>query len=265
MTLQNRLLFDLMVPAIGAAAWMGSREGRRSITDLVAGTARPRWSRQLATWAATTAWAELACLTLRRRGVPHHRTAGVLGRPAVVAGRGQRGGRPGADRDRVRRRGVVSRPVRHPAGHGGGVLRVGLRYAGDLRRPLVLADLAADRRSVRHRRRPRGSHLLPVPARPVHRPGDVHRGPHRRGPRRAGYPRGPDALARRRDHRSRPGRGRDCGGAGRHRPPRPARHDRHPGAARRGRRPAAFATRPLAAGPRFRSACTPLTRASCPP
>jgi hypothetical protein len=62
MTLQNRLLFDLMVPAVGAAAWMGSREGRRSITDLVAGTARPRWSRQLATWAATTAWAELACL-----------------------------------------------------------------------------------------------------------------------------------------------------------------------------------------------------------
>jgi hypothetical protein len=62
MTLQNRLLFDLMVPATGAAAWMGSREGRRSITDLVAGTARPRWSRQLATWAATTAWAEIGCL-----------------------------------------------------------------------------------------------------------------------------------------------------------------------------------------------------------
>ena len=62
MTLQNRLLFDLMVPAVGAAAWMGSREGRRSITDLLAGTARPRWSRQLATWAATTAWAEVGCL-----------------------------------------------------------------------------------------------------------------------------------------------------------------------------------------------------------
>ena len=41
---------------------MGSREGRRGIADLVAGTARPRWSRQLATWAATTAWAELGCL-----------------------------------------------------------------------------------------------------------------------------------------------------------------------------------------------------------
>ena len=62
MTLQNRLLLDLVIPVTGAAAWMGSREGRRSIADLVAGTARPRWSRQLATWAATTAWAELGCL-----------------------------------------------------------------------------------------------------------------------------------------------------------------------------------------------------------
>ena len=62
MTLQNRLLLDLVIPVTSAAAWMGSREGRRNITDLVAVTARPRWSRQLATWAATTAWAELACL-----------------------------------------------------------------------------------------------------------------------------------------------------------------------------------------------------------
>jgi hypothetical protein len=62
MTLQNRLLLDLVIPVTGAATWMGSREGRRGIADLVAVTARPRWSRQLATWAATTAWAELACL-----------------------------------------------------------------------------------------------------------------------------------------------------------------------------------------------------------
>ena len=62
MTLQNRLLLDLTIPVTAAAAWMGSREGRRSITDLVAVTARPRWSRQLAIWAATTAWAEVACL-----------------------------------------------------------------------------------------------------------------------------------------------------------------------------------------------------------
>jgi len=62
MTLQNRLLLDLVIPVTGAAAWMGSREGRRNIADLVVGTARPRWARQLATWAATTAWAEVACL-----------------------------------------------------------------------------------------------------------------------------------------------------------------------------------------------------------
>jgi hypothetical protein len=62
MTLQNRLLLDLVVPATGAAAWMGSREGRRDMTDLLGVTARPRWSRQLATWAATTAWAEVGCL-----------------------------------------------------------------------------------------------------------------------------------------------------------------------------------------------------------
>src|SRR5581483_7984798 len=62
MTLQNRLLLDLVVPAVGAAAWMCSREGRRDMTDLLGVTARPRWSRQLATWAATTAWAEAGCL-----------------------------------------------------------------------------------------------------------------------------------------------------------------------------------------------------------
>jgi len=62
MTVQNRLLLDLLIPVTGAAAWMESREGRRGITDLVAVTARPRWSRQLVIWAATTAWAELACL-----------------------------------------------------------------------------------------------------------------------------------------------------------------------------------------------------------
>jgi hypothetical protein len=62
MTLQNRLLLDLVIPVTGAAAWMGSREGRRDITDLLRITARPRWCRQLATWVATTAWAEAGCL-----------------------------------------------------------------------------------------------------------------------------------------------------------------------------------------------------------
>ena len=41
----------------GAAAWMGSRDGRRGTTEIVAATARSRWSAQLANCAATTAWA----------------------------------------------------------------------------------------------------------------------------------------------------------------------------------------------------------------
>ena len=168
----------------GAAAWMGSREGRRSITDLVAGTARPRWSRQLATWAATTAWAEVGCLACV--AVVYVMTArqaswgGPLWWPAVVSAAGV--------------------PALTAIGFAAGAwfpgrfvtplvtvvvfFGFGVRHPGGLRGPLVLADLAADRGGVRHRRRPRGGHLLPVPARPVHRPGDVHRRPHRRGPRR---------------------------------------------------------------------------------
>jgi hypothetical protein len=46
----------------GAAAWAGSRERRRGMADLVGMTALPRWAGQLATWAATTCWAEAAYL-----------------------------------------------------------------------------------------------------------------------------------------------------------------------------------------------------------
>ena len=46
----------------GVAAWMGSRDGRRGLADLVTATARPRWATQLATWAATTIWAVAAYL-----------------------------------------------------------------------------------------------------------------------------------------------------------------------------------------------------------
>jgi hypothetical protein len=49
-------------PVVGAAAWIGSREGRRGLGDLVTGTPRPRWGRQLAAWAATTCWAMVAYL-----------------------------------------------------------------------------------------------------------------------------------------------------------------------------------------------------------
>jgi hypothetical protein len=42
----------------GAGAWVGSRDGRRGLTDLVGVTAVPRWAGQLAAWAAATIWAE---------------------------------------------------------------------------------------------------------------------------------------------------------------------------------------------------------------
>ena len=62
--LQTGALVAFACPVAGAAAWMGSREARRHTTDLVTITARPRWARQLATWAATTCWATVGYLGL---------------------------------------------------------------------------------------------------------------------------------------------------------------------------------------------------------
>jgi hypothetical protein len=46
----------------GAGAWVGSREGRRGLIELVGVTAVPRWAGQLASWAAATIWAEVLYL-----------------------------------------------------------------------------------------------------------------------------------------------------------------------------------------------------------
>jgi hypothetical protein len=46
----------------GVTAWVGSRDGRRGLTDLVGVTAVPRWAGQLTSWAATTCWAEAVYL-----------------------------------------------------------------------------------------------------------------------------------------------------------------------------------------------------------
>jgi hypothetical protein len=54
--LENKLLPDFVVFVAGVAAWMGSRDSRRHTRDLVEATARPRWTAQLTTWAATTLW-----------------------------------------------------------------------------------------------------------------------------------------------------------------------------------------------------------------
>src|SRR5215472_18323310 len=68
--MQIGALLAFVCPVVGAAERMGSRESRRHTTDLVTITARPRWARQLATWAATTCWA----------------TAGYLGCVAALYG-----------------------------------------------------------------------------------------------------------------------------------------------------------------------------------
>jgi hypothetical protein len=62
MTMQHGILLDFVPPVAGAAAWTGWRDARRRMTDLVATSARPRWTAQLAAWAAVTLWALAAYL-----------------------------------------------------------------------------------------------------------------------------------------------------------------------------------------------------------
>src|SRR5712691_6609405 len=59
---QGHFLVDFGPFAAGVAAWMGSRDGRRGLSDLVTATARPRFAAQLVTWAATACWAVSAYL-----------------------------------------------------------------------------------------------------------------------------------------------------------------------------------------------------------
>ena len=61
-SMQKGAMVAFACPVAGAAAWMGSRDARRHITDLVMITAWPRWARLLTTWAATTGWAMMGYL-----------------------------------------------------------------------------------------------------------------------------------------------------------------------------------------------------------
>ena len=54
---QGHSLIDFAPFVAGVAAWMGSRDGRRGLTDLVTTSARSRFATQFATWAATAIWA----------------------------------------------------------------------------------------------------------------------------------------------------------------------------------------------------------------
>ena len=54
---QGHTIIDFGPFVAGMAAWIGSRDGRRGMSDLVTATARPRWAAQLVTWAAAAIWA----------------------------------------------------------------------------------------------------------------------------------------------------------------------------------------------------------------
>jgi hypothetical protein len=79
---QGHTIIDFGPFVAGVAAWMGSRDGRRRIADLVTTTARPRWVAQLATWAATAIWAVGAYLVFVAALFAVYAHQGVQGAPA---------------------------------------------------------------------------------------------------------------------------------------------------------------------------------------
>jgi hypothetical protein len=86
--LQPNAVLAFAIPVTGAAAWTGSREARRGLREQVAATARPKWARLFAPWAATTIWAlagYLGCVAVLY-GVTAHQASwgGPLWWPAAV-------------------------------------------------------------------------------------------------------------------------------------------------------------------------------------
>jgi hypothetical protein len=86
---QTYAVMDFVIPVVGAAAWMGSREARRRAVDLLETVSMPRLARLLAAWAATACWAVAGCLLCI--GVVYWQTSqqasfgGPLWWPAAVA------------------------------------------------------------------------------------------------------------------------------------------------------------------------------------
>ncbi|HEY3952416.1 MAG TPA: hypothetical protein VGM53_03515 [Streptosporangiaceae bacterium] len=78
---QGHTIGDFAPFVAGVAAWMGSRDGRRGLADLVTATARPRWAAQLATWAATAIWAVAAYLVFVGAMFAMYAHQGVGGTP----------------------------------------------------------------------------------------------------------------------------------------------------------------------------------------
>jgi hypothetical protein len=78
---QGHTIIDFGPFVAGVAAWMGSRDGRRGLADLVTTTVRPRWAAQLATWAATAIWAVAAYLVFVGVMFAVYAHQGVAGTP----------------------------------------------------------------------------------------------------------------------------------------------------------------------------------------
>jgi hypothetical protein len=78
---QGHTILDFGPFVAGVAAWMGSRDGRRGLADLVTTTSRPRWAAQLATWAATAVWAAVAYLIFVGVMFAVYARQGVAGTP----------------------------------------------------------------------------------------------------------------------------------------------------------------------------------------
>ncbi|HEY7147194.1 MAG TPA: hypothetical protein VH637_23355 [Streptosporangiaceae bacterium] len=78
---QGHTIIDFGPFVAGVAAWMGSRDGRRGLADLVTATGRPRWTAQLATWAATAIWAVAAYLVFAGVMFGWYARQGVGGTP----------------------------------------------------------------------------------------------------------------------------------------------------------------------------------------
>jgi hypothetical protein len=78
---QAHTIIDFGPFVAGVAAWMGSRDARRGMADLVTAAARPRWAAQAATWAATAIWAVVAYLAFVGAMFAVYAHQGVLGEP----------------------------------------------------------------------------------------------------------------------------------------------------------------------------------------
>ena len=110
---QGHALLDFAPFVAGVAAWMGSRDGRRGMGDLVTATVRPRWEVQLAIWAATVVWAAAVLPGVHGGDAVSPRPRRRVGRAAVVV---DRGGRRGRGRGRLRgvRRSAPGSPAGSP-------------------------------------------------------------------------------------------------------------------------------------------------------